>query len=211
MSRVLFGHHASSHVLVHHIRVATRDDPATARKGESFYHFLRRAWPGSFRAGWRAESERLARVGRPVWRHPYLGYLGGAALACVLALWLAGGAGLAWFIALAAYAQVQLMMSDYVQHYGLMRAIGPNGRPVPVAERHSWNSPHAASSALMLNAPRHSDHHSHPARPYPALILPAAPDAPRLPRSLPVMACVALVPSWWRRVMHPRLSPWEAA
>jgi alkane 1-monooxygenase len=104
---------------------------------------------------------------------------------------------------------VQLLMSDYVQHYGLIRAPGPQGRPVPVGPRHSWNSPHQISSALMLNAPRHSDHHGHPARPFPELALPPADDAPRLPRSLPVMACVALVPPLWRRVMHPRLAAWE--
>ena len=73
----------------------------------------------------------------------------------------------------------------------------------PVGTQHSWNSPHYFSSALMLNATRHSDHHAHPARPYPALALPG--DAPLLPRSLPVMATIALVPPLWRRLMDPRV------
>lgn len=203
---VLFGHHASAHVLVHHVRVATRADPSSARRGESLYRFMGRAWRGSFREGFRAESARLARVGRPAWRHPYSGYLGGAALMLGLAALIGGPAGLAWSLGLAFFAQAQLLMSDYVQHYGLTRALRPDGRPEPVAARHSWNSPHPMSSALMLNAPRHSDHHGHPARPYPALRLP--PDAPMLPRSLPVMACLALVPPLWRRVMDPRAAAW---
>jgi alkane 1-monooxygenase len=33
---------------------------------------------------------------------------------------------------------------------------------------------------------------------------------PMLPRSLPVMAMVALVPPWWRRVMNPRLLHWQS-
>ena len=207
---VLFGHHTSAHVLVHHVRVATRADPSSARRGEGLYRFMARAWRGSFREGWAAESARLVRVGRPGWRHPYVLYLGGGMAMALAAILIGGGAGLLWYLSLAGFAQAQLLMSDYVQHYGLTRAPGRGGKPEPVGPRHSWNSPHVASSALMLNAPRHSDHHAHPQRPYPALSLPAATDAPRLPRALPVMACVALVPPVWRRVMHPRLAAWQA-
>ena len=64
-------------------------------------------------------------------------------------------------------------MSDYVQHDGLTRTVGPRGKPEPMGIAHAWNAPHLASSALML------------------------------PRSLPVMACVALYPRLWRRVMDP--------
>ena len=92
-------------------------------------------------------------------------------------------------------------MSDYVQHYGLTRTVGPRGKPEPMGIAHAWNAPHLASSALMLHAPRHSDHHARPAQPYVALSLPD--DAPMLPRSLPVMACVALYHRPWRRVMDP--------
>jgi len=73
--------------------------------------------------------------------------------------------------------------------------------------RHSWNAPHWFSSALMLNAPRHSDHHTHPARVYPALRL--TEDMPVLPRSLPAMATLALFPRLWRRVMDPRVADWQ--
>lgn len=201
---LLFGHHASAHPLVHHVAVATKDDPNTARRGESFYRFWPRAWIGSFRAGARAESRRMERAGRPLWRHPYLLYLCGAAAMLALALWIGGPRGLLIYLLLALYAQMQLLLSDYVQHYGLERRILPNGRPEPVAARHSWNAPHPVSSALMLNAPRHSDHHAHPGRPYPNLTLPEG--APMLPFSLPVMSTLALLPRRWRRVMDRRLA-----
>ena len=204
---VLYGHHASAHTLVHHVHVATREDPASARRGESFYRYVRRAWPGNFRAGWAAESARMARAGRPAWRHPYVTYLGGAALIALAVLWLAGPKGLAVWIGLAAFAQTQLLMSDYVQHYGLSRGRDADGRAEPAGPGHSWNSPHLMSSALMLNAPRHSDHHAHPARPYPALRL--GEDMPMLPRSLPVMSCLALWPRMWRRVMDPLAARWS--
>jgi alkane 1-monooxygenase len=205
---VLFGHHLSAHTLVHHVHVGTPTDPSTARRGESFYRFLRRAWIGGFRAGLRAENERFPRSGRPWWRHPYLAYIVGAVLMLIAAALIGGAKGLLGAICLAGFAQTQLMMSDYVQHYGLSRRILPSGKPEPVTARHSWNAPHFMSSALMLNAPRHSDHHAHPARPYPSLRIDD--DMPMLPRSLPVMACVALYPRLWRRVMDPRAAQWQA-
>ena len=199
----LFGHHGSAHILVHHVAVATPADPNTARAGESFYRFAPRAWIGSFRKGFRAESARRARRGGGFWLHPYFGDLV-ATLALVFgALAYGGPAALAAFFALSAYATVQLLMSDYVQHYGLTRGIQEDGKPDPVGPQHSWDSPHWFTSGLMLNAPRHSDHHLNPQKPYPALELTSA---PRLPYSLPVMATLALMPRLWRRVMDPRLA-----
>jgi len=81
------------------------------------------------------------------------------------------------------------------------------GKAEPIAAQHSWNSPHWYSSAFMLNAPRHSDHHACPARGYTALRLPD--DGPMLPSSLPLMACLALFPGLWRRVMDPRAAVWQ--
>jgi alkane 1-monooxygenase len=196
---LLFGHHASAHRLVHHVHVATPRDPNTARRGESLYAFLPRAWIGSFRAGLAAEDRRHG-----AGLHPYAVYLGGSAACLGLALLIAGPAGALVWALLGLHATAQLLMSDYVQHYGLTRAVLADGRVEPVSHRHSWNAPQAFSARMMLNAPRHSDHHARPARPYPALTLPA--DAPILPRSLPVMATLALFPGAWRRVMHPRLA-----
>lgn len=206
---LLFGHHASAHPLVHHVHVATRADPSTARAGEGYYRFAWRAWNGSFRAGFRAETERLDKAGRARWRHPYVTYLGGGLGFCLVAVGIGGAGGLAAFLGLAGFAQAQLLLSDYVQHYGLTRRMNAQGKPEPVGNRHSWNSPHVLSSALMLNAPRHSDHHARPARPYPALTLSG--DVPMLPRSLPVMACLALYPPFWRRVMDPLSQTWRDA
>lgn len=204
---MLFGHHASAHRLVHHRHAASAADPNTARGNESYYRFAPRAWVGSFRAGLAAENARHA--GRAGALHPYAIYLGGAALALALAYVIAGLAGLLVWAGLALYAQAQLLLSDYVQHYGLSRRVLPDGRLEPITDRHSWNAAEWYSSAVMLNAPRHSDHHAHPARPYPALRLPAPDAAPRLPCSLPVACSIALIPPLWRVMMRPRLARWQ--
>lgn len=206
---MLFGHHTSAHVLVHHRLVATPADPNTSRKGEGLYRYIIRAWLGSFQQGYAAEKARLSRIDRPAWRNPYVIYVGGAILCLWAAFSIGGGSALLAYVGLCAYAQSQLLMSDYVQHYGLMRRQDADGKPEPVSARHSWNSPHWFSSALMLNATRHSDHHAHPTRHYPALILPD--EAPMLPRPLPLMASIALIPPLWRKIMDPRVERWRNA
>lgn len=200
---LLIGHHASAHRLVHHRHVATRQDPNTARSGEGFWRYLPRAWAGSFRAGLAAENARRGGL------HPYAIYVGGALISLAAGFGLAGSAGVAVWAGVAAHAQLQLFLSDYVQHYGLARAVLPDGRLEPVGPRHSWNAAHWFSGRMMLNAPRHSDHHAHPSRPYPALRLPDMDEAPRLPWPLPVACAIALVPPVWRRAVRPHLTRWK--
>ena len=203
---LLFGHHTSAHRLIHHVYVGSDQDPNTARSGESFYRFAFRAWIGSFREGRRAETVR--RTQQPG-LHPYIEYGAGAVLICAIAFLIGQWGGVVTLIALATYAQMQLLMSDYVQHYGLERKVLDNGKLEPVDDSHSWNAPHWFSSLMMLNAPRHSEHHAHPARPYPALQPVELQDIPTLPRSLPIMAAIALVPSYWRKLMDPRVQLWN--
>ena len=206
---VLMGHHASSHLRVHHPHVGTIDDPASPPAGLGFWRYAPRAWIGSFRAGWRAETALRARSTRPLrwWSHPYTAHLAGAAAALALAIALAGAGGAAALLLIAAHTHLQILLSDYIQHYGLRRRLLPDGRPEPVGPQHSWNAPHFWSSAMMLNAPRHSDHHVNPSRPYPALRLEA--DMPVLPRPVPVMAMAALVPPLWRKMMDRRAAKWQ--
>lgn len=206
---LLFGHHTSAHPQVHHRFVASDKDPNSARLGESYYRFAARAWSGSFRKGLAVETAR--RGGRVGLGHPYVTYFAGAGLMAVLAYGIGGGPGLVTFVGLAAYAQSQLLISDYVQHYGLRRRTLPDGKLEPVGAQHSWDSRHVFSSHLMLNAPRHSDHHAHPTRHFPDLTLPAPETAPTLPHSLPAMSMLALFPPIWRRVMDPRVALWTSA
>lgn len=200
-SSLLFGHHASAHPFVHHIHVATPQDPNSARLGESYYAFALRAWRGSFRAGFRAEKRRKNLLRS-------FGIYGlGSISTCLIAFIIGGVLTAVIVIALGLYAQIQLLLSDYVQHYGLRRTKLDTGRYEPVSACHSWNAPHGFSSSLMMNAPRHSDHHSRPLRHYPGLALDQS-VMPMLPRSLPVMASIALFPPVWKKLMDPRVVYW---
>ena len=205
---LLFGHHTSAHRLVHHRFVATSDDPNTAAEGESFYTFAARAWPGAFIAGYEMEKHRREQADLTglAGLNPYTIYLGGAALALMTVLSLFGFDGLLVYLLLCAHAQLQLLLSDYVQHYGLLRQELPSGALEPAGPQHSWDAPHAFSGMMMLNAPRHADHHAHPTRRYPELGLNPVTETPRLPHSLPVMATIALIPQLWHRIMDRRLA-----
>ncbi len=214
---LLYGHHTSAHRLVHHRFVATPGDPNTAALGESFWSFVPRAWGGAFIAGYEMESTlrdhqtprgEARRFGdRLAGLHPYLSYVLGALWFVLLMGLVFGFWGVVSYVLLCLYAQMQILLADYVQHYGLVRQPIDEERYEPVTENHSWDAPDPASSLFMLNAPRHSDHHAHPSRPYPELRLGdlRAKGRPVLPRSLPAMASLALVPPLWHRMMDERV------
>lgn len=159
---LLFAHHTSAHMRVHHVWVATPKDPSTARLGEGFWRYLLRAWIGSFAAGKQAEDHLRHAHALPFWTHPYMAYFGLSLGAISFSLSISGWSGLIALLTVSAHAQVQLYLSDYVQHYGLERHIRTSGKPVPVGLEHSWNAPNWYSSTMMLNAPHHSDHHINP-------------------------------------------------
>ena len=118
------------------------------------------------------------------------------------------GAGLALFAYQAFVAVWQLELVNYVEHYGLLRQKKPNGKYERTQPKHSWNTNHTFSNMMLFHLQRHSDHHAHPSREYPALRLGDLSEAKRpvLPRSLPAMAALALIPPLWRRVMDKRVA-----
>jgi alkane 1-monooxygenase len=205
---ILNGQHVSAHLLVHHVHAGTPRDPNSAPLGRGFYRYMLHATWAEFRAGWQAETRR--RQGRSMLRHPYLVYLGGGGLSLLAAFQIAGLKGVAVLAGLSLHAQMQLLLSDYLQHYGLHRRKDATGRLEPMGPQHSWNAPQSHSAAMMLNAPLHSDHHMNPARPFPALRHDPT-TMPTLPYSVPVMGAIALVPPLWRRIMTPRALKWSAS
>lgn len=207
---MLAGHHASAHLLIHHVYVGSDKDPNSAPRGENFYRYMLRVTRQSFHAALKVENQRRERAGKPVFTHPYVLYLGGAG-AALAAVWAGFGLlGLGAFLSIMAHGQVQILMSDYVQHYGLRRRVLPSGRLEPVGPQHSWNAPDVFSSFLMVNAPRHSDHHMSPQKDYPALELDPH-QMPYLPYPLPTMGVIALLPKIWFRLMNPLCEAWSAA
>lgn len=203
---VLYMHFAIEHVRGHHALVATEDDPATARKGESVFCFLLPSIAGQLVSAWRLEVRRLARLSRGPWdlRNGMLQF------ALIQTLWLLGLAALFGAAVLPAYlltaflAFSLLEVVNYIEHYGLERGRDASGRYERVDAHHSWNSDHVVSRALLFELTRHADHHAHASRPYP--ILRSLDEGPQLPTGYPGMVLLALIPPLWFRVMDSRLA-----
>lgn len=200
-----YGHFVAEHNRGHHVRVATPEDPASARMGESFYRFLPRTVFGGLRSCWQLEKKRLARQGKgPIsLRNDMIqGWLATAAL--FGALCLAFGIELLPYLILqAVLGFMMLEVVNYLEHYGLLRQKLPSGRYERTTPAHSWNSNRVASNVLLYNLQRHSDHHANPGRRY--QMLRHFPEAPQLPAGYATMILRALVPPWWFRVMDKRL------
>ena len=208
LASVCYGVFKVEHVRGHHLRVATADDPASARWGESVYAFVPRSIVGTYSHGWRIEAERLARSGvlgaAAILRNEVLHWsLLSLAFASAVALWL-GIAGLLAFLLAALVAIIELEMVNYIEHYGLERKVGPDGKLEAVHYEHSWDYAGWLTNALLINLQRHSDHHAHGGRAFGALNSHA--EAPQLPASYAAMLVLALVPAAYRAVIHPKFT-----
>ncbi|HEY3812044.1 MAG TPA: alkane 1-monooxygenase [Caulobacteraceae bacterium] len=199
-----------AHVHGHHTRAATREDPASARRGENAYLFAARSVAGQWREAWAFEAERLRRKGRPVWSvgNRMLGYL------AVELIVLAGAASLgprvlALFVGQAVLAVFMLELFNYIAHYGLERRVQADGRPERLGPRHSWNSARRMNNWSLFNMGRHSDHHRSPMERFHRLQ--AVEGSPELPAGYAAAILMALVPPLWSRVMDPRAQAWIGA
>jgi alkane 1-monooxygenase len=200
-----YGHFFIEHNRGHHVRVATPEDPASSRLGESFYAFLPRTVAGSLHSSWELECTRLARMDRSPWT-PRNDILNAWAMTVVLfaALALVFGPIVLPYLLLQAVVGFSLLeVVNYLEHYGLLRQHREDGRYERTRPEHSWNSNNVASNVLLYHLQRHSDHHANPIRRFQALR--HVEEAPQLPTGYAGMIVLAACPPLWRRVMDRRL------
>jgi alkane 1-monooxygenase len=200
-----YGHFFIEHNRGHHVRVATPEDPASSRFGESFWEFLPRTVHGSVASAWHLEAARLDRLGKSRWS---LGndIVGAWAMTVLLfaALAVAFGPVVLPYLLLQAVLGFSLLeVVNYLEHYGLLRQKKEDGRYQRTLPSHSWNSNNVASNVLLYHLQRHSDHHANPTRRYQALR--HVDEAPQLPTGYAGMIVLAWFPPIWRRVMDHRL------
>ena len=205
LAPVAYGHFFVEHNRGHHQRVATPEDPASARMGESFWRFLPRTVVGGLFSAWALEAARRRGRGLPV-LHVRNHNLQAWALTALLFGLLAAALGwkvLPFLFAQALYGISLLEVVNYIEHYGLLRRRDASGRVEPCTPRHSWNANHRASNLFLYHLQRHSDYHAHPARRYQALR--HFDESPQLPSGYAGMLLLAYLPPLWYRVMDPRV------
>lgn len=205
LAQTFYGHFFIEHNRGHHVRVATPEDPASARLGESFWAFLPRTIVGSLRSAWSIERARMARLKKPVWslRNDVLNAWAMSVVLFASLVAIFGVTILPWLAIQAVFGFCLLEVVNYLEHYGLMRQRGENGRYERCKPEHSWNSNNVASNVFLYHLQRHSDHHTHPTRRYQALR--HFDQAPELSQGYSTMILLAYATPFWRRVMDPKV------
>ena len=200
-----YGHFFIEHNRGHHVRVATPEDPASSRLGESFWEFLPRTVWGSLSSALHLERVRLDRLDKPFFTI-HNDVLNAWAMTLVLFGALVAVFGievLPWLLIQAVVGASLLEVVNYLEHYGLLRQKQEDGRYERCRPEHSWNSDNVASNVFLYHLQRHSDHHANPTRRYQALR--HFEDLPELPSGYATMILLAYAtPIWWR-VMDPKV------
>ncbi len=200
-----YTHFAVEHNFGHHKRVATPEDPASSRMGESFWKFLPRTVIGGFKSAVKIETERLERKGKGFWTLENELLQGWAMSAAFFGVTTAicGRRAVPFLVAQGAYGASLLEVINYVEHYGLKREKLANGKYVRTSPEHSWNSNNLVTNLFLYQLQRHSDHHAHPSRSFQALR--HFENAPQLPAGYASMLLPAYIPSLWYKLMDERV------
>ncbi len=199
----LYMHFIIEHNRGHHRRVATPDDPASARFGENIYFFWGRTIIFSFISAWGIEADRLRKEQRqPFGVHNEMIRFLLLEIALVIAILLLFGAKtLMCFLAAAFIGILLLETVNYIEHYGLGRRLNERGNYGRVQHVHSWNSDHLLGRLMLFELTRHSDHHYMASRKY--QVLRSEADGPQLPTGYPGMMLLSLLPPLWFRTVDP--------
>ncbi|MBK9176713.1 MAG: alkane 1-monooxygenase [Flavobacteriales bacterium] len=201
----LYMHFIIEHNRGHHRRVATPDDPASARYGEWVYAFWARSVVFSFISAWQLEADRLRKAGHAVlgWRSEMVQALLWQVGLVVAIAFAFGPFVAACFLAAAVIGMLLLETVNYIEHYGLRRKRDAQGRYRRVEHVHSWNSDHLIGRLTLFELTRHSDHHWKASKRYQTLRSIDA--APQLPTGYPGTMLLSLAPPLFFAVMDPRL------
>ena len=201
----LYMHFYIEHNRGHHKRVATPDDPASARKGEMIYIFWIRTIIFSYFSAWQLELKKLRKNKQSFfsWQNEMLRfhYIEFIFIFCIY--YYFGITVMLSFIAAAIIGILLLEMVNYIEHYGLSRQPSGDGNFEKVMHYHSWNSDHLIGRLLLFELSRHSDHHHKASKPY--QLLNSWEGSPQMPTGYPGMMILTLFPPIWFRVMHRKI------
>ncbi len=198
-------HFYIEHNFGHHLRAATKEDPATARYNQNVYSFYITSVFRQYFSAWEIQRNLLQRAHRSffsvkndmLWYALFqIAYLGVVFLFFgPLGLLLAFAAGVMGFLLLETI--------NYIEHYGLLRLKTRSGRYERVREVHSWNSNHVLGRVVLYELTRHSDHHYKSNKKY--QVLEYHDISPQMPFGYPTSMVISLIPPLWFWVMNKRI------
>ncbi len=201
----LYMHFFTEHNKGHHKRVATPEDPSSARYGEPVYLFYFRTIFFSYRSAWHIANGEMKKQNRRVFsfRNEMVRVQLIQAAFLALIFFLFGGRVTLYFLAAATIGILLLETVNYIEHYGLQRKKTGEGKYERALPVHSWNSDHVIGRIMLFELSRHSDHHYLASRKY--QLLRHHDDAPQMPTGYPGMMMLSLLPPAWFYVMNRKI------
>jgi len=205
----LYMHFFIEHNKGHHKRVATPEDPSSARYGEWIFAFYFRSVIFSYFSAWHIANNDVKKKGKPVLSFYnemiqfHLIEIGFVAIIFFVFGWLTT----IYFLAAATIGLLLLETVNYIEHYGLQRKNIADGKYERAMPAHSWNSDHVIGRLFLFELSRHSDHHYLASRKY--QILRHHDDSPQMPTGYPGMMLLALMPPVWFWIMNKRIKDIE--
>jgi len=202
----LYMHFYIEHNRGHHKRVATPEDPSSARLNEPVFGFWLRSGVFSYLSAWHIAAKETRKKNVPVFSiyNEMIQVHLIQALFLLVIYYSFGWPILGYYLISAIIGMLLLETVNYIEHYGLQRkklATGSYERALP---RHSWNSDHVLGRIMLFELSRHSDHHYLASRKY--QVLRHHDEAPQMPTGYPGMMLLSLIPPLWFKVMNRRVS-----
>ena len=201
----LYMHFYIEHNRGHHKRVATPQDPSSARFNETVYAFWLRSGILSYFSAWHiAATEMRKKNLRVISLHNEMiqvHLMQGLFLALIYLVF--GWPILGYYLLAALMGMLLLETVNYIEHYGLVRKQTTNGNYERAMPQHSWNSDHILGRIMLFELSRHSDHHYLASRKF--QVLRHHDEAPQMPTGYPGMMMLSLIPPLWFKIMNPRV------
>jgi alkane 1-monooxygenase len=189
----------------HHKRVATPEDPSSARQGEWVYAFYFRTIIFSYISAWHIAANDQRKKGKPVlsFHNEMIQYTFIQIAFVAVIFFVFGWLVTLYYLAAALIGIILLETVNYIEHYGLQRKQLADGKYERAMPAHSWNSDHVIGRIMLFELSRHSDHHYLASRKY--QLLRHHDDSPQMPTGYPGMMILSLVPPAWFFIMNRRI------
>ncbi len=201
----LFMHFYIEHNFGHHLNVATKEDPVTAKYNQPLYLFWITSPIREIISAINIQKDILNRSKSTFFsfKNDLLWYFIFQLSYMILLTTYFGTNGLIFCLLSAMVSTLLFESVNYIEHYGLLREKTSSGRYERVRSIHSWNSDHALGRIVLYELTRHSDHHYKSTKKYQNLI--SFDEAPQLPYGYPTSILLAMVPWLWFKIVNPRI------
>lgn len=201
----LYMHFFTEHNKGHHKRVATPEDPSSARYGEMVYTFYFRTIIFSYLSAWHIANDEMRKNDESIFsfKNEMIQFHIIQAGFLAIIFFIFGGPVTLYFLSAALIGILLLETVNYIEHYGLQRKSIGDGKYERATPVHSWNSDHIIGRLMLFELSRHSDHHYMASRKY--QVLRHHDNSPQMPTGYPGMMLLSLFPPLWFYIMNKKI------